>query len=642
MLPRCSAVLLAAVTALSGSPLAAVGQLVPSPHPAPLPPIEAVDGPLALRVVYPPPDAPPLPEADSTFLFGSTGSGRASLTINGVPVDVAPDGAFLAWLPLPDDTVAVFHLVARKDNERDSLDRRLRLPPRYVPPDRGPWLDPASLRPRGNLWVESGELIRVSARASPASSVAVVLPDGRTFPLTPDTAPAAGYGPFEREPARLAPRVAARFVGAMPAMPLGAPLPPLTSPSVPTDTLGGWAVAAVVTSEGGDTIRTALPVRVSLVDPRTPPVVVLDDDTARAGKTRGAVVGAPSPHGTYYWFFPNGTRVAIDGRVGDQLRARLSAGSVAWVSLAETGAVLPAGTPAPETRLRLVRLTPRDSSVEARLSLGTRVPFLVDEDDRSITVRLYGTASDLDFVQYGGTDPLVRLVTWAQPAADECTVSFELSSAVFGWRTRWDGTDLVLQIRRPPAVNPAHPLAGRTIAVDPGHPPEGATGPTDLREADANLVVAMALRDLLEREGARVVMTRTVDSALGLYERTAIAERANAEILVSIHQNALPDGVNPYVNNGTSTYYFHPRAARLAMLVQQSLVGELGLPDLGAARGNFALARPTWMPAILTEGAFLMMPQQESALRTPSFQEAYARGIALGIEAFLRERAASP
>jgi N-acetylmuramoyl-L-alanine amidase len=436
--------------------------------------------------------------------------------------------------------------------------------------------------------------------------------------------------------------VAARFVGAMPAMPLGAPLPPLTGPSAPADTLGGWAVAAVVASEGGDTIRTALPVRVSLVDPHAPPVVVLDDDTARTGKTRGAVVGSPSPHGTYYWFFPNGTRVAVDGRIGDQLRARLSAGSVAWVSLAEVGAVLPAGTPAPEARLQLVRLAPRDSSVDARLSLGARVPFRVDEDDRSITVRLYGTVSDLDFVQYGGTDALVRRVTWAQPEADECTVTFELTSAVFGWRTRWQGSDVVLEIRRPPVVNAAHPLAGRTVAVDPGHPPEGATGPTGLREADANLAVALALRELLEREGARVVITRTTDSAVGLYERTAIAERANAEVLVSIHENALPDGVNPYVNSGTSSYYFHPRAARLALLTQQALVGELGLRNLGVARGDFALVRPTWMPAILTEGAFLMIPEQENALRTPSFQEAYARGIALGIQAFLREWVAAP
>jgi N-acetylmuramoyl-L-alanine amidase len=291
--------------------------------------------------------------------------------------------------------------------------------------------------------------------------------------------------------------------------------------------------------------------------------------------------------------------------------------------------------------VRLVRLTPGDSSVAARLTLDERVPFRVDEDARSLTVRLYGAASDLDFVQYGGTDPLVAGVSWAQPSADECTVTFALSAAPFGWRTRWEGNDVVLEIRRPPVVDAARPLAGRTIAVDPGHPPQGATGPTGLREEDANLAVALELRDLLEREGARVVMTRTADTALGLYERTAIADRANAEILVSIHNNALPDGVNPFVNNGTTVYYFQPRAARLAMLTEQALVGEMGLPNLGAARGNFALARDTWMPAILTEGAFLMIPEQENALRTPAFREAYARGVALGIQAYLRELATS-
>ena len=131
-------------------------------------------------------------------------------------------------------------------------------------------------------------------------------------------------------------------------------------------------------------------------------------------------------------------------------------------------------------------------------------------------------------------------------------------------------------------------------------------------------------------------MTRSGDTSLGLYERTTLAEESGAEILVSIHNNAFPDGVNPFVNNGTSTYYFHPRSAALASLVQRGLLGEMGLRDLGMGRGNFALVRPTWMPAVLTEGAFMMIPAQEQGLRTPSFQEAYARGIALGIQEYLR------
>jgi len=440
------------VFAAVGVPAAGLGQLVPAPHPLPLPAIQSVDGPLVLTVVYPPAGAV-VGARDSCFLFGATGSGAARLTINGAPVEVAPDGAFLAWLPLPDDTVAVFHLAAEKGAQLASLDWRVRLPPRFVPPAQALWLDPASLRPRGEMWAQGGEPIRVEARAAPGSSVAVRLPDGRTFPLAPDTEPVAPYGPFERRPSRLAEQVTMRFVGTVPAVPLGAPLPPLTTVYVPPDTLSTSGVAAVMASVGPDTLVLPLPLRVTLLDRGAMPVVLMDDDTARTGRARGTVVGAPSPHGTFNWFFADGTPGALDGRAGDQVRVRLSQESLAWVSLSDVASVLPAGTPSPETRVRLVRLTPRDSLVEARFGLEARVPFRVDEDERSITVRLYGSQSDLDFVQYGGTDSLVRRVTWAQPSADECTVTFELASRVFGWRTRWANRDLLLEIRRPPVID---------------------------------------------------------------------------------------------------------------------------------------------------------------------------------------------
>jgi N-acetylmuramoyl-L-alanine amidase len=131
-------------------------------------------------------------------------------------------------------------------------------------------------------------------------------------------------------------------------------------------------------------------------------------------------------------------------------------------------------------------------------------------------------------------------------------------------------------------------------------------------------------------------MTRTTDQPVELWPRVKFADSVSADLLVSIHNNALPDGVNPFTNNGASVFYNHPRSIPLAQAIQQALVRQLGVRDLGAARGDLALVRPTWMPAVLTEGLFLMVPEQESALRQPSGQRAYALAVRDGIVQFLK------
>ena len=124
-----------------------------------------------------------------------------------------------------------------------------------------------------------------------------------------------------------------------------------------------------------------------------------------------------------------------------------------------------------------------------------------------------------------------------------------------------------------------------------------------------------------------------------LFPRTRFAEEHDADVLVSIHANALPDGVNPFTNNGTSVYYFHPRSAALARALDRALVAELGVHDLGMGRGDYALVRDPWMPSALTEGLFMMIPEQEAMLASPEGRLRYARGVAKGIEDFLREMA---
>src|SRR5207247_10044866 len=161
----------------------------------------------------------------------------------------------------------------------------------------------------------------------------------------------------------------------------------------------------------------------------------------------------------------------------------------------------------------------------------------------------------------------------------------------------------------------ARPFKGRCCVLDPGNPPVGARGSTGLWEPVATLAVALKAKALLEQAGATVLLTRTDSLPVDLFPRTHFAELHDADVLVSIHANALPDGVNPFVNNGTSVYYFHPRSAPLARALDRALVPELGVRDLGMGRGDYALVRPTWMPAALTEGLFMMLTEQEALLR---------------------------
>jgi N-acetylmuramoyl-L-alanine amidase len=198
---------------------------------------------------------------------------------------------------------------------------------------------------------------------------------------------------------------------------------------------------------------------------------------------------------------------------------------------------------------------------------------------------------------------------------------------------------MVLRLRQRPAVDPRHPLRGRTVVVDAGHPPGGATGPTGLWEPEAVLGAARALERILTERGARVVMTRTTMDPVALVERPIMARKANGHAFVSLHLDALPDGANPFILQGTGTYFYRMHSEPLARAVQANMFRQMGIRDRGVYSANFAVIRNTWMPAILAEGGFLMIPEQENAFRTPAFQERYARGVADGLEAYFRSLA---
>jgi N-acetylmuramoyl-L-alanine amidase len=287
-----------------------------------------------------------------------------------------------------------------------------------------------------------------------------------------------------------------------------------------------------------------------------------------------------------------------------------------------------------------VRFTPRPAWLELRIPLPERMPFDVRVDEGRLTVDVYGAVSTTNYFRYGGMDPMLERAEWTQAEDSVFRVTALLAHPPWGWDAGYDQAGaLVVRIRRPPIVDPGRPLAGLLVAVDAGHPPGGAIGPTGYTEAEANLGIARALERRLEAAGARVLMTRTDTGAVSLGARPAMALEADAHLLVSIHNDAFPDGVNPFENNGSGVYYYHPHAAGLAAAILRELLAELGLRDLGLTRGDLALPRPSWMPAVLTESAFLMVPRQEAALRDPAVQDRIAAAHLRGIEAFVRARA---
>src|SRR5260370_187751 len=123
--------------------------------------------------------------------------------------------------------------------------------------------------------------------------------------------------------------------------------------------------------------------------------------------------------------------------------------------------------PPPGGGVASVRLVSTARAAILRVPLPARLAFQVTERERSLTLRLYGAASDINWMQYGGTDPLVTHMSYAQPTRDEVTITLELSRRVWGYRARFDGRDFLLAVRRPPPIDRAHPLPPPPAAPDP-------------------------------------------------------------------------------------------------------------------------------------------------------------------------------
>lgn len=188
----------------------------------------------------------------------------------------------------------------------------------------------------------------------------------------------------------------------------------------------------------------------------------------------------------------------------------------------------------------------------------------------------------------------------------------------------------------------------RTVVVDPGHGGKdpGMTGADGLEEKGINLEISLKLRDILEKQGFNVVLTRDTDRGLydedasgkklqDLQRRTELIRKADPLLTVSIHQNSYSD---PDVK-GPQVFYFQgsDEGKSLAEAVQKSLNEKLEITDPRSVKGNssYYLLKKSPAVTVIAECGFLTNPSEAEKLQDEAYQYKVAEALTEGIEAYL-------
>lgn len=194
----------------------------------------------------------------------------------------------------------------------------------------------------------------------------------------------------------------------------------------------------------------------------------------------------------------------------------------------------------------------------------------------------------------------------------------------------------------PNAGNPV--LTGRpvprgrvVVIIDPGHGGKdpGAVGIAGTQEKDIILPIAKKLGEILQQNGVQVVLTRNSDYFVSLQGRVDMAERANADVFVSIHANSA--GANRPDVSGLETYYYDSGSG-LARIVHNSILQSVNVRDRGVRKARFYVLRKSSMPSILVETGYMTGREDMAKLRNTQYQNRMADGIARGILQYLRRR----
>ncbi len=220
----------------------------------------------------------------------------------------------------------------------------------------------------------------------------------------------------------------------------------------------------------------------------------------------------------------------------------------------------------------------------------------------------------------------------------------------FSRRVTWDGDNRQVYVGKKPVI--AQQVFQREtkqqisrndgrkykVVIDPGHggrdPGARAYG---VCEKDLNLDISLRLEKILKEKGISTYMTRRSDTYPSLYYRAYLANRINADLFLSIHNNA---GYSKY--HGSMALYCPGRTRKFngkdfAAIVQNELVTALGSRNTGTRpRNELVVLRETHMPAVIAEIGFMTNRAEFLKLNTESYRQKAAQALADAVLKALR------
>lgn len=306
-----------------------------------------------------------------------------------------------------------------------------------------------------------------------------------------------------------------------------------------------------------------------------------------------------------------------------------------------------------------------------------------------LNVTLYGGI--LDSVQIASDEPVSMVKKIVPIQSDESAqVSFQLNGEVTDRSVFIEDGEVRVSIRNPnqrviqPEVKPVEDRKRwliDKIVIDPGHGGRdpGAVSANGVKEKDVNLDVSKRLKRLIEKNlDVEVLLTRSDDRLIPLWERTQFANANDAKLFISIHANSNPSrtarGVSTYVLgtekneqalavaekensviefeesiekyeelqdaahilNAIAQSAYLKESMDLASMVTENLAKKTKLPKFGNGlfQGRLIVLIGAAMPRILIETAFLSNRHEERKLRTRAFRQKLAEAIYESIAEF--------